>query len=310
VTLPAPAVPEARVLAACSRFGLPESGPFQILAGDVGQRRYVRLRTWADATVVLVLYPDPSSSAQERWRRIGEALGREGLRVPALLDDDPDSGTALVEDLGDLDLAAELREATPGERGRLIEEAEELLAPLRGMSREAALLNPPFDADFFVSELAYTRRWVLEGDGARPLPPERAAGWEELAASLAREAADASRAGGLVPTHRDFHANNLMRTPEGALALIDFQDLRLGHPDYDPVSLRFERAGALVPSNGDDRSEAVLLQRAWKVLGTFEKMLALGREVYRPHRDAALLTIRERTRPGGPWAPLLAFLPG
>ncbi|HMM36224.1 MAG TPA: phosphotransferase [Thermoanaerobaculia bacterium] len=297
MTLPVPAGLEARVPSACSRFGLPESGPFQLLAGDVGQRRYLRLRTWADATVVLVLYPEPSSPAQERWRRIGEALAREGLRVPALLDDDPASGTALVEDLGDRDLAADLREAAPDERARLLEEAEELLAPLRGMAPEAALL-------------AHTRRWALEGDGARPLAPERAAEWEELAARLAREAADASRVGGPVPTHRDFHANNLMRTPEGALALIDFQDLRLGHPDYDPVSLRFERAGALVSSSGGDRSEAVLLQRAWKVLGTFEKMLALGREVYRPHRDAALRTIRERTRPNGPFAPLLAFLPG
>lgn len=310
MTLPLPAGLEARVPAACSRFGLPESGTFQLLAGDVGQRRYVRLRTWADATVVLVLYPEPSSPAQERWRRIGEALAREGLRVPALLDDDPASGAALVEDLGDRDLAAELREATPDERKPLIEEAEELLAPLRGMSREAALLNPPFDAAFFHAELAHTRRWALEGDGAHPLAPEQSAEWEELAASLAREAADASQFGGLVPTHRDFHANNLMRTPEGALALIDFQDLRLGHPDYDPVSLRFERAGALVSSSGVDRSEAVLLQRAWKVLGTFEKMLALGREVYRPHRDTALRTIRTQSRPDGPWAPLLAFLPG
>lgn len=310
MTSPGPADLEARVSASCSRFGLPESGPIQLLAGDVGQRRYVRLRTWADATVVLVLYPEPDSPAQERWRRIGEALGREGLRVPALLDDDPASGAALVEDLGDRDLAAEIREADLGERGRLIEEAEELLAPLRAMSREAALLNPPFDAAFFVAELAHTRRWALEGDGTRPLAPESAAAWEELAARLAREAADASQVGGLVPTHRDFHANNLMRTPEGALALIDFQDLRLGHPDYDPVSLRFERAGALVSSSEDGPSEAVLLQRAWKVLGTFEKMLALGREVYRPHRDAALRTIRERTRRDGPFAPFLAFLPG
>lgn len=310
MTSPGSADLEARVSASCSRFGLPESGPIQLLAGDVGQRRYVRLRTWADATVVLVLYPEPDSPAQERWRRIGEALGREGLRVPALLDDDPASGAALVEDLGDRDLAAEIREADLGERVRLIEEAEELLAPLRAMSREAALLNPPFDAAFFVAELAHTRRWALEGDGARPLAPESAAAWEELAARLAREAADASQVGGLVPTHRDFHANNLMRTPEGALALIDFQDLRLGHPDYDPVSLRFERAGALVSSSEGGPSEAVLLQRAWKVLGTFEKMLALGREVYRPHRDAALRTIRERTRRDGPFAPLLAFLPG
>ena len=49
-----------------------------------------------------------------------------------------------------------------------------------------------------------------------------------------------------VPTHRDYHANNLMRAPGGQLAAIDFQDLRLGPPDYDPVSLRFERAAEAV----------------------------------------------------------------
>jgi len=101
-----------------------------------------------------------------------------------------------------------------------------------------------------------------------------------------------------------------MRAPDGRIALIDFQDLRLGPPDYDPVSLRFERAGALAPARGEDYREAVLLQRAWKVLGTFEKMLALGREVYRPHRDAAVRTIRGFTRPDGPFRTLLGFLPG
>jgi hypothetical protein len=101
-----------------------------------------------------------------------------------------------------------------------------------------------------------------------------------------------------------------MRTADGALAVIDFQDLRFGPPDYDPVSLRFERAGSLAPAHGEVYSEAVLLQRAWKVLGTFEKMLAFEREVYRPHRDAAVRTIRLWTRPGGSYAPLLTFLPG
>jgi aminoglycoside/choline kinase family phosphotransferase len=177
------------------------------------------------------------------------------------------------------------------------------------MSRTAALLNPPFDAAFFASELAHTRRWALERDGASPLDRERAALWEELSARLARDAADPALTGVAVPTHRDFHANNLMRAPDGRIAVIDFQDLRLGPPDYDPVSLRFERAGALAPARAEDYDEAVLLQRAWKVLGTFEKMLALGREVYRPHRDAAVRTIRHRTRSDGPFGPLLAFLP-
>jgi aminoglycoside/choline kinase family phosphotransferase len=238
---------------------------------------------------------------------IGAALSEAGIRVPALLDDEHSSGASLVEDLGDHDLAAQIREAGADERERLLDEAEELLGPVRRIARTAASLNPPFDAAFFGSELAHTRRWALERDV--PLPPDRSAVWDELAGQLARDATDPALVGDLVPTHRDFHANNLMRTPDGALAVIDFQDLRFGPPDYDPVSLRFERAGALAHARGEAYREAVLLQRAWKVLGTFEKMLALDREVYRSHRDAAVRAIRLWTRPDGPYGALLSFLP-
>ncbi|MBI5444559.1 MAG: phosphotransferase [Deltaproteobacteria bacterium] len=310
MTISDPAGEDVRLSAARSRFGLSPSGPVVPLAGDVGQRRYFRLESKAGSSVVLVLYPSPSSRAQERWRAIGAALSGAGIRVPSLLDDDPPSGAALVEDLGDRDLAAEIREAGSSDRDRLLDEAEDLLVPLRRIAREAALLNSPFDASFFASELAHTRRWALERDGSAPLPDGRATLWEELAGRLARDASDPTLAGDPVPTHRDFHANNLMRARGGALAVIDFQDLRLGPPDYDPVSLRFERAGTLAPAHGETYREAVLLQRAWKVLGTFEKMLALGREVYRPHRDAAVRTIRLWTRPNGPFQALLGFLPG
>ncbi len=310
MTAPSPAEESVRIASARSRFGLSPAGPVVPLAGDVGQRRYFRIGSKGGASVVLVLYPSPSSRAQERWRAIGAALSVAGIRVPALLDDEPSSGAALVEDLGDHDLAAQIRGAGAEERHRLLDEAEELLEPLRRIARSAASLNPPFDAAFFGTELAHTRRWALERDGRTPLPADRSTCWEEVAGRLARDAADPALVGDPVPTHRDFHANNLMRPRDGVLAVIDFQDLRFGPPDYDAVSLRFERAGALAPAHGDAYAEAVLLQRAWKVLGTFEKMLALGREVYRPHRDAAVRTIRLWTRPDGPYGPLLAFLPG
>lgn len=299
----------ARLTAARARFGLPSTGPARPLAGDVGQRRYLRLGTRAGSPVVLVLYPAPASPAQERWREIGAALASAGVRVPALLDDDPAAGAALVEDLGDRDLAQEIREAGEARRGALLDEAEAILDSIRRIAAPASRLNPPFDAGFFEGELAHTRRWALERDGDSPLSAEKGALWEELAGRLARDASDPALGGAAVPTHRDFHANNLMRAPDGRLAVIDFQDLRFGPPDYDPVSLRFERAGSLASARGEAYSEAVLLQRAWKVLGTFEKMLALGRQVYRPHRDAAVRAIRLWTRPDGAFHPLLAFLP-
>jgi aminoglycoside/choline kinase family phosphotransferase len=275
----------------------------------VGARRYYRARTRGGASAVLVLYPEAASAAQASWLAIGRALVSAGVRVPRCEDDAPELGAALVEDLGDRGLGDDLRAAaTPGERERLLDEAEDVLDGVRAVNGDAARRNPPFDAAFFSKELAMTRRYALEGDGARSLAPESAERWETLSGELAARAA---AAGAPVATHRDFHADNLMRAPDGRLALIDFQDLRLGPPDYDPVSLRWERAGAadtLAREAPPACDEAVLLQRAWKVLGTFEKMLLLGREVYRPHRDTTLSVLFRATSEGSRFAPMLGLL--
>lgn len=278
------------------------------LAGDVGARRYFRQKTAGRSSVLLVLYPQPASAAQANWASVGAALASAGVRVPALHVDAPDLGVALIEDLGDRDLAIDLAEAPLEDRSRLLDEAEDLLLSVRSVSRAATARNPAFDAEFFAAELEHTRHWALEKGGREPLGATRAADWQEVARGLARAAADPRATGDPVPTHRDYHANNLMRAPDGRLAAIDFQDLRLGPPDYDPVSLRFERAAEAVECDAAAYSEAVLLQRAWKVLGTFEKMMLMGRPFYRPHREAARRVLRRHTTPGGPFAPLLAFL--
>ncbi len=296
-----------RLERARQRFGLTGAPAPVPLAGDIGARRYFRQAT-GRASTLLVLYPQPASTAQANWASIGAALAAAGVRVPALHADAPDLGIALIEDLGDRDLAIDLAEAPLEDRSRLLDEAEDLLLAVRSVSREAATRNSAFDAEFFAAELDHTRHWALERGGREPLEASRATGWRQLALGLARAAADPGATGDPVPTHRDYHANNLMRGPDGLLAAIDFQDLRLGPPDYDPVSLRFERAAEAVECDGASYSEPVLLQRAWKVLGTFEKMMLMGRPFYRPHREAARRVIRRHTAPDGPFAPLLAYL--
>ncbi|HEX7614852.1 MAG TPA: phosphotransferase [Thermoanaerobaculia bacterium] len=297
-----------RIRQARERFGLAAAPAPSPLAGDVGARRYFRQPTPGGASTLLVLYPQPASLAQANWAAIGAALDAAGVRVPALHADAPELGAALIEDLGDRDLAIDLAEAPAEDRFRLLDEAEDLLLPVRSLARAVADRNPAFDAAFFTAELDHTRHWALEKGGREPLEESRAAEWNERAGALARAAADPRATGDAVPTHRDYHANNLMRAPDGRLAAIDFQDLRLGPPDYDPVSLRFERSAESVLGDASAYSEAVLLQRAWKVLGTFEKMMLMGRPFYRPHREAARRVIRRHTSPRGHFAPLLAFL--
>jgi N-acetylmuramate 1-kinase len=308
VTSPFPNGEASRLACARERFGLSSAAPPVPLAGDIGARRYFRQASPGGGSVLVVLYPEPGSAAQANWSAIRDALARAGVRVPAHHDDAPDLGAALIEDLGDRDLSMDLADAPREDRPRLLDEAEELLTPLRTIARDAATRNPAFDAAFFAAELDHTRHWALEKGGQEPLSPGRAGAWRRLAEALAAAAADPAATGDPVPTHRDYHANNLMRTVEGRLAPIDFQDLRLGPPDYDSVSLRFERTGEAVEADAGAVSEAVLLQRAWKVLGTFEKMLLKGRPFYRPHREAARRVIRRHTSPAGPFEELLAFL--
>lgn len=308
MSAPAPEDFAALLGPARERFGLGGAPTPSPLAGDVGARRYFRQPTAGGASTLLVLYPQPASAAQANWAAIGAALEAAGVRVPALHVDAPDLGAALIEDLGNRDLSVDLAEAPAEDRHLLLDEAEDLLIGVRSIAKAVAARNPAFDAAFFAAELDHTRHWALERGGREPLEAARAAEWTERAGALARAASDARATGDPVPTHRDYHANNLMRAPGGRLAAIDFQDLRLGPPDYDPVSLRFERAAEAVSLDASGYSEAVLLQRAWKVLGTFEKMMLMGRPFYRPHREAAVRVIRRQTAPGGPFAPLLAFL--
>ena len=205
-----------------------------------------------------------------------------------------------------------LREAGPADRDRLLDEAEELLAPIRrivpgGRASSTRPSTPPSSPP----------SWPTPGAGPSsatallPLPGDRAALWEE------RRRAARPRRGGSGPLRRS--------RPDPPGLPREQPDARPRRPrspsstsrtsaSARPTTTRSRSASSVParwhPRHGESYREAVLLQRAWKVLGTFEKMLALGREVYRPHRDAAVRAIRLWTRVDGPFRALLAFLPG
>ena len=130
--------------------------------------------------------------------------------------------------------------------------------------------------------------------------------------------------------HRDFHANNLFPLPE-EVGAIDFQDMRQGPDSYDLASLLWERttldwmhddvADPLVAQFASrrriglrdfrDRLRRVLLQRAWKVCGTFARAVAQGRgEIYRRYLPGELSLASRLLDPHGPDAPFREVLRG
>jgi hypothetical protein len=290
-------------LAKLTRRSRYEPVSVETLPGDVGRRRYLRL-TLADGSSVLgVIYPPEDEDARLRWLAARAAL-RSHVRVPALFAEDG-RGNQVLEDFGSEDLAL-LLSSRPSERSLWLERATAVAAAIAGIPDPG--INEPFDADFFFRELSLAREAVFDLWLAAPLSPEERALHDGWARSLAREIADHPRA----LCHRDFHGNNLFPVGDD-VAAIDFQDLKTGPDTYDVASLLWERTTLewmeraeaekavrvftrlrdIEPRAFGRRLDRVLLQRAWKVCGTFARAVAQGRgETYRRYlpRELALVS--------------------
>ena len=250
------------------------------LVGDVSSRSYFRARTrGAGPTLVLARYPKELGAAQRRFRGAAELLAEAGVRVPRLVADDPDAGFALIEDLGPRTLY---------ELGRGWNElARELDAALAAGAAIAALDPARVEAlgceslgePLLRRELEQTIEWFLSPRGLAT--PELLAAMDELCARLASSP--------LAPCHRDFMARNLIPIEPDGVAVIDFQDLRLGPPGYDLASLLNDSLfaePALERRVIDARADAIggwpsyrraVAQRSLKAVGTYVKFASTGR---------------------------------
>jgi len=224
--------------------------------------------------------------------------------VPALLADDG-AGHQIVEDLGAVDLAERFA-ASPESRERWLDRAAESAAAIASLPDPG--LNPPFDAALLRRELDLARQAVFELFLRERLSDEDRAAHDAWAAALVAEIV----AHPFALCHRDFHANNLFPAG-GEVAVIDFQDLRAGPDSYDLASLLWERTTlswmsdtaaipairrfaekrGLEPAPFSARLDRVLLQRAWKVCGTFARAITeRGAELYRPYLPRELALVR------------------
>jgi aminoglycoside/choline kinase family phosphotransferase len=287
----------------------------EVLPGDVGRRRYLRLFLPDTSSVLGVVYPPEEEDSRRRWIAVRAAL-RSRLRVPHLIADDG-TGNQIVEDFGREDLAARF-ERVPEERGTWLDRAVRAAAAVAAAPDPG--LNLPFDSAVFRRELDLARQAVFDIYLGLPLSAAEQEGHDVWAQSLSAEIAAHPRS----LCHRDFHANNLFPVAE-EIGVIDFQDLRSGPDAYDLASLLWERTTLewMTPEAAEEalssfvreraleigafreRLSRILLQRAWKVCGTFARAVGQGRgEIYRRYLPGELELVRRLL---GPTAPDRAF---
>jgi aminoglycoside/choline kinase family phosphotransferase len=284
------------------------------LTGDASDRRYFRVLGHDRSSYVLAVHAAPFSFEALPFVNVAGLFARMPAPVPEILGHAGDLGVLALEDLGDVTLQAHLGAASPEEHTALYYEAVALIELFQRRGRE--LSDPQyvpygvaFDAPKLTWELDFFVKHFLEAYcGVDWAPGERDAVRAELA-SLAAELAAEPR----VLCHRDFHSRNLMLHEE-RLAVIDFQDARMGPDTYDLASLlrdsyvdiADELIDALVErflalSNRRDERDAfrvrfdlMSLQRNLKALGTFGyQTTANENPVYIQYMPRTLSHVRE-----------------
>ena len=201
------------------------------------------------------------------------------LPVPEVHGWDPASRRIYHEDFGLLHLSA-----SPGKYG----EAVDLLA---GMQERTAEPDPSCLAFHRAFDLPAIRLELSEfSEFGLPYVAKRA-----VPASLQSELDGLARAVAALPgrfSHRDYHGDNLLVRPNGALGMIDFQDAFLAPAAYDlaslltdreaPDHLGWERIDELILRSGVPEPEfwLVALQRQMKVAGRFVSLERRGKTGY------------------------------
>lgn len=209
------------------------------LTGDASSRSYFRINGKEGAFVACL---DQSLTSLKNIDDVDffaaqKVLSKHDVSVPEVLHVDFEKGYVLQEDLGDVTFLRTLSLVeTKDEEFEHYKSAIDELIKIHIISisdLQGTIFNArAFGVEKLMSEIDFTITYLIDGLFDLSLDKARKAKVRSKFKRIAEEIARQER----VLTHRDFHSRNLMQK-KGQLKVIDFQDMRMGIPQYDLVSL-------------------------------------------------------------------------
>lgn len=227
------------------------------LAGDASSRQYFRVEGASPGVLCL----DPQLKSHEHpFLVMTDVLRQCQIPCPEILQVDLDNQLIFQEDLGQKSMLAALGERLEDEK-KFFQEALKILWQLQKINTgdfpKAPFVKLSFDEEKYLFELNHTKEFFLEKYLLTSLTPAE----QKLLDNFHQDLIDRLLGHPQVFCHRDFHTRNIMVKEDQTLALIDYQDARMGSCFYDLVSLLEDCYFSLRPSLQEE-----LLQSAFETL--------------------------------------------
>ena len=214
-----------------------ELGKMQIepISGDASSREYFRLRSPDNTWVLCVdkeysIYP----TGHYPFLVVQHLFSEHSIPVPAILGSDKQQGVILLEDCGNTLLQDALSKDKTNATS-LYRKAIDTMATIQSINAEGGKM--PFNRSFDEEKLMFEFTFFLEHASLHRAPNGFS---EKISGILHREFRSITqlllRPEHFVLNHRDFHSRNILITHADPV-IIDFQDARMGLPQYDAVSL-------------------------------------------------------------------------
>ena len=217
------------------------------LAGDGSDRCYYRIKS-PTLDNSLVLMQLSSSDAEQLiddnydWIKISDELNSHNIKAPSSKYTLKDYAAIIIDDYGDNMLESSIKTALEEENLHqveiLLEKSLDLILDMIAMPpiQSSPWKHLSFDKEKYVWEFNFFKEKYLELHRNLIFSPQDSVEYETEIIRLSEALAKQSK----YFTHRDFHSRNIMLLDKDEMALIDFQDARLGSPIYDWASICFD----------------------------------------------------------------------
>lgn len=229
------------------------------LAGDGSDRCYYRIHAAERTFVLMQLSGDDALQLQKdgyEWVKIGRLLHDHGIFAPQTVATLPDFAALIIEDYGDLMMETKALEGLErGDRAGVLglyRQSFDILGRFLAITEkgQSNWTDRSFDAARLDWELHFFQEQFLKGVLNWSLSPAEQKAFDRGSKVLAETLSSKSN----YFVHRDFHSRNVM-VKSNKLAVIDFQDARLGPATYDLVSVCFD---SYIPLRANERRQLVL----------------------------------------------------